>query len=55
MPTAAQSSARDEIGLLLIRIGDADQLGTGQSGKDAGVVGAHDADADYADTQHALR
>ena len=43
------------VGLLLIGIGDADQFGTGQSSENAGMIGAHDADADNADAQHALR
>ena len=47
--------ARDKFGLLLVGIGDADQFGTGQTGKDAGMVGTHHADADDADAQGAIR
>ena len=47
----AAEDARDQIALAAIRIGDADQLDAGQPGQHAGVVGAHDADADDADPQ----
>ena len=51
----AAQGARDEIGLLAVGIGDADQFGARQSGKHAGMVAAHDADADDAHTQRTLR
>ena len=50
----AAEHAGDEIALLRIGIGDADKLHAGKPGKDAGVVGAHDADADDADPQRLL-
>ena len=41
----------DEIGLPAVGIGDADQFGARQSGEDARMIAAHDANADDADTQ----
>ena len=52
---AAAERAGDEFSLLAVGIGDADQLGPRQSGKHAGMIAAHDADADDADTQRTLR
>ena len=51
----AAERAGDEIGLLAIGIGDADQFGARQAGEHAGMIAAHDADADDADTQWTLR
>ena len=51
----AAQRARDEFGLLAVGIGDADEFGAGQSGEDAGMIAAHDADADDADAQRTLR
>ena len=50
----AAEGAGDEIGLLAIGIGDADQFGARQSGKHPGMIAAHDADADHADTQRTI-
>ncbi len=51
----AAERAGDEIGLLAVGIGDADEFGARQAGEHAGVVAAHHADADHADTQGTLR
>ena len=47
----AAERAGDEIGLPAVGIGDADQFGARQSGEDARMIAAHDANADDADTQ----
>ena len=47
--------AGDEFGLLAVGIGDADKLGAGNAGEHARMIGAHDADADDANAQRALR
>jgi hypothetical protein len=52
---AAAEHARDKIGLPAVGIGDGNELGARQPGKHARMVAAHDADADHADTQRALR
>ena len=51
----ATEGARDEFGLLAIRIGDADQFSTGQSGEHTSMIAAHHADADDAHTQRTFR
>ena len=51
----AAERAGDEFGLLAVGIGDADQFGARQPGEHAGMIAAHDADADHADTQRMLR
>src|SRR5262249_11857798 len=45
----------DEIGLLTIGIGDADQLNGGKFCEDARMVAAHDADPYHPHAQHSLR
>ena len=51
---ATAQGARHEFRLLAIGIGNADELDTGKTGKHAGMIAAHDADADHADTQRTL-
>ena len=50
----AAQGAGDEIGLLAVGIGDGDQFDAGQPGEHAGMIAAHDADADDADAQRAF-
>ena len=47
--------ARDEIGLLEIGIRDADKLRSRQTSEHPGMIAAHYANADHADTQQRLR
>ena len=47
----AAERAGDKFGLPAVGIGDADQLGALQASEDTGMIAAHDADADHADTQ----
>ena len=53
--TGAAERFRNQVALLAIRIGDPDQLDFSQIGKDARMVGAHDADPDHAQTQRTAR
>ena len=46
--------AGDEPRLLPVRVGDADKLNPRESRKNAGMVAAHDADADDSDAQRVL-
>ena len=50
-----QPSVRHPLALLRVRIDDTDELHARQIGKHAGMVAAHDADADDADAQNPIR
>ena len=52
--SGAAQRARDEFGLLDIRIRHANEFGARQAGQHARMIAAHDADADHADTQRTI-
>src|SRR6185312_13866836 len=51
----ASKRAGDEIDLLAIGVGNANQFGSGQAGEDPRMVASHDADSDDTHTQRTLR
>ena len=51
----AADGVRHQVALLGVGIGDADELHARQIGEHAGMVAAHDADADHADAQNPVR
>ena len=51
----AAERLRNQLALLLIGVGDPDQLDVGKIGKNARMVAAHDADAHHAQTQRTAR
>ena len=51
----AAEGAGDEFSLLAVGIGDADEFGARQPRQHSGMIAAHHADANHADTQRRLR